>query len=317
MRVYVYEPWRQVDGLPPVLYSKEIDDPQPRLMVQPPLPLPATIPSPPPDTVPGWGYTSEIGVLSPPPALPLPTPGVTVDQALPWRADYGYPYPGVAGPVYASTPWSNCGCNSCSELRRRRRAGSTDGSIDSINMDLTVNVEVAAPPLTGIDVTDTSGIPSTIPVSPPAQVSTETAEALRTELQVYNGMPNTTETRNAIARDTSDWLALTRADWLALTRADWLARTRPQEPPTPPREDATFEADLRYSLDMAAAAMDLARSMAVPSPPSPVELELKTYTHKKAGKIVYVYQPVGMLSKGALTMAMATELALDAQKEAQ
>ena len=256
MRVYVYEPWRQVDGLPPVLYSKEIDDPQPRLMVQPPLPLPATIPSPPPDTVPGWGYTSEIGVLSPPPALPLPTPGVTVDQALPWRADYGYP--GVAGPVYASTPWSNCGCNSCSERRRRQRGEAAYGSIDSITMDLTLSATLDRrpqwTPLPGIDLADTSGIPSTIPVDPPARISPEIAEALRTPLLAYSGMPT--------AR----------------------ALLPPQMPP---------------------------------EPPAPVELELKTYPHKKAGKVVYVYQPVGMLSKGALTMAMATELALDAQKEAQ
>ena len=201
MRVYVYEPWRQVDGLPPVLYSKEIDDPQPRLMVQPPLPLPATIPSPPPDTVPGWGYTSEIGVWQ--------------------RLVYGH-------------------------------------SIDSITMDLTLSATLDRrpqwTPLPGIDLADTSGIPSTIPVDPPARISPEIAEALRTPLLAYSGMPT--------AR----------------------ALLPPQMPP---------------------------------EPPAPVELELKTYPHKKAGKVVYVYQPVGMLSKGALTMAMATELALDAQKEAQ
>ena len=254
MRVYIYEPWRQVDGLPPVLYSKEMENPAPKYLVQPP----------------ASAVTAAV-----------PAPSAVAPRRLAWGVEETTREPrGMVGGL-------NCGCRTCYNARM----GMTPDSIE---------------PLTGIDLTDSNGT-TTAPLNPPAMISPETEEVLLAELQTYSGMPNTPEMRNVIMETSVNLLG--SGNWSASpptyghggSYGYGLGYRIPERAPAPPSG--------LWSRRPAAAPMQ--------SLTSPVELELKTYSSKKTGKTVYVYQPVGMLSKGALAMAMATELALDAQKEVQ
>lgn len=256
MRVYIYEPWRQVDGLPPVLYSKEMENPAPKYLVQPPV--------------------SAVTAAVPAPSAVAPSQPAWVVEELTRepRTRRGGPY---------------CDCRTCYNARM----GMTPDSIE---------------PLTGIDFTDSNGTTTALlnqPVMP--------AEALLAELQTYSGMPNTPEMRNVIMETSVNLLG----------SGNWSASPPPPPYAPPYGHGDSYGYGLGYRIPERAPAPPSGlwsrRPAAAPmqSLTSPVELELKTYSSKKTGKTVYVYQPVGMLSKGALAMAMATELALDAQKEVQ